>query len=54
MKICIIIFLLALPFSGLSQAKLTGHLELRRTIDVLGNIYLNEVVKPKPETKIPY
>jgi len=40
MKICIIIFLLALPFSGLSQTKLTGHPELRGTIDVLGNIYI--------------
>ena len=40
MKICVIIFLFALPMTGFSQTKLTGHLELRGTVDVLGNIYL--------------
>lgn len=53
MKICVIIFLLALPIAGFSQTKLTGYLELRGSIDILGNIYLNEVSKPKRlETKI--
>ena len=53
MKICTIIFLLILHISGASQTKITGYLELRASIDMLGNISLSEIVKPKRiETKI--
>ena len=53
MKICTIIFFLIISVCGFSQTKITGYLELRGSIDVLGNIYLNEISKPRRlDTKI--
>ena len=51
-KIGVTIFLLSLAIAGFSQTKLTGYLELRGSIDIMGNIYLNYIERPKQlETK---
>ena len=53
MKIFTIIFLLGISIPGFAQTKITAYLELRGTVDIMGNIYLNEVTKSKrPESKI--
>ena len=52
-KIFTIIFLLGISIPGFAQTKITAYLELRGTVDIMGNIYLNEVTKSKrPESKI--
>ena len=48
----VLLFLILLPAAAFSQTKASAYLELRGSIDIMGNINLGEVVKPRRlETK---
>jgi hypothetical protein len=52
MKIFNTVFLLAINICSFSQTKTTVYLELRGSVDIMGNMYLNHVEKPRRlETK---
>jgi hypothetical protein len=53
MRTYLIILFFLLPAAAFSQTKTTAYLELRGSIDIMGNINLSEVFKPKHlETKM--
>ena len=51
MKYFISLIFLLMTITSFSQKKLSAYIEIRGNVDVLGNIYLYNIIQPKKLTK---